>query len=121
MLKDLQITVPNVNQRDRIPLAAIETVADFIAETFKPEKIILFGSYAYGQPKPWSDVDLLVVANTNDPKTMQRDINLSFVHPFGLDILVRTPQEIEERVKQGDFFLEEAVTKGKVLYEFVGP
>ena len=55
------IDVPNVNERERIPPEAIQAVADRIAEEFDPDKIILFGSYAYGDPKPWSDVDLLVV------------------------------------------------------------
>ena len=117
MLKDLNIQVPNVNERDRVPMEAIQVVVDHIAQTFKPERIILFGSYAYGQPKPWSDVDLLVVLETDNPKQVQMDINLSFAHPFGMDILVRTPQEIEYRIPLGDYFLRDIVSKGKVLYE----
>ena len=117
MLKDLNIQVPNINQRDRVPKEAIQRVVDHIAETFDPEKIILFGSYAYGEPKPWSDVDLLVVIETETPKQMQLDIVLSCYDPVGLDILVRTPQEIEDRIQLGDFFLREIVSKGKVLYE----
>ena len=88
---------------------------------YGPQKIILFGSYAYGQPKPWSDVDLLVVKETDNPKQLQLDINLSFRDPFGLDILVRTPQEIEHRVPLGDYFLRDIVSKGKVLYERPNP
>ncbi len=98
-------------------MEAIQAVVDHIAQTFEPEKIILFGSYAYGQPKPWSDVDLLVVIKTEAPKQMQMDINLSFRDPFGLDIMVRTPEEINHRIPLGDFFLREIVTRGKVLYE----
>ncbi|MBN1992578.1 MAG: nucleotidyltransferase domain-containing protein [Anaerolineae bacterium] len=100
-----------------MPLDAIQAVVEHIAQTFAPEKIILFGSYAYGQPKPWSDVDLLVVTETEDPKKLQRDISVSFRDPIGLDILVRTPQEIENRISLNDFFLREIVTKGKVLHE----
>lgn len=117
MLKDLKIQVPNINERDRVPMEAIQAVVDYIAQTFDPERIILFGSYAYGEPKPWSDVDLLVVIQTENPKQMQLDINLSFRDPFGLDILVRTPQEIEHRIPLGDYFLRDIVSKGKVLYE----
>ena len=117
LLKDLNVRVPNINERDRVPIEAIQAVVDHIAQTFGPEKIILFGSYAYGQPKPWSDVDLLVVIETETPKQMQMDINLSFRDPFGLDIMVRTPEEINRRIPLGDFFLREIVTKGKVLYE----
>lgn len=117
MLKDLNIRVPNVNERDRVPMEAIQAVVDHIAQTFDPEKIILFGSYAYGRPKPWSDVDLLVVLETDNPKQIQMDINLSFQDPIGVDILVRTPQEIEQRIPLGDYFLCDIVSKGQVLYE----
>jgi predicted nucleotidyltransferase len=102
-------------------MAAIQQVADYIAQTFEPQKIILFGSYAYGEPKPWSDVDLLVVKEVDDPKQMQKEINLSFIDPFGLDILVRTPQELAHRIPLGDYFLRDIVTKGKVLYERTDP
>jgi predicted nucleotidyltransferase len=121
MMKDLGIKVPNINERERVPMEAIQAVVDYIARTFAPQKIILFGSYAYGQPKPWSDVDLLVVKETDNPKQLQLDINLSFRDPFGLDILVRTPQEIEHRVPLGDYFLRDIVSKGKVLYERPNP
>jgi HEPN domain-containing protein/predicted nucleotidyltransferase len=117
MFKDLNLRVPAVNERERVPLEAIQAVVDHIAQNFNPEKIILFGSYAYGQPKPWSDVDLLVVLETDDPKQKQKEINLSFHAPFGLDILVWTPQEIEQRIPLGDFFLREIVTKGKTLFQ----
>jgi predicted nucleotidyltransferase len=53
--------VSHVNEHQRIPEQAIRAVVKRIAEKFQPEKIILFGSYAYGQPKLESDVDLLVV------------------------------------------------------------
>jgi predicted nucleotidyltransferase len=49
---------PNVSERRRIPMRAIRAVAKQIADTFHPDKIILFGSYAYGKPCPESDVDL---------------------------------------------------------------
>jgi len=116
-LKDLGLTVPNVNKRDKIPLEAIQTVVNHIAQTFETEKIILFGSYAYGTPKPWSDVDLLVIMETDKPAQKQFEIALSFQDPLGVDILVRTPQEIAHRVPLGDFFLREIITKGQVLYE----
>jgi len=56
--------IPNVNERRRIPMRAIRAVAKQIADTFHPDKIILFGSYAYGKPRPESDVDLLVIMDT---------------------------------------------------------
>jgi predicted nucleotidyltransferase len=91
-----------------------------IAETLKPEKIILFGSYAYGNPTPDSDVDLLVVMETN---AVQKDRYLAvsrLLRPrqFPIDVIVKTPKEIEGALKdKGNFFLREIVAKGKVLYE----
>jgi len=117
MLKDLNIHIPNINERDEVPPEAIDRVVEYLAQTFNPDKIILFGSYGGGTPQPDSDVDLLVVMQTDNPRQMQLTINTSFLHPFGLDILVRTPAEIRQRVAAGDLFLRQAVTGGKIVYE----
>lgn len=114
-----QLRPQDIDRRKRIPMRAIRTVANIIAEKFDPEKIILFGSYAYGHPKPWSDVDLLVVMET---KLTPREQRLEIVRalsprPFGIDIIVRTPGELERRLALGDFFLREVVSKGKPIYE----
>jgi predicted nucleotidyltransferase len=91
-----------------------------IAEILKPEKIILFGSYAYGNPTPDSDVDLLVIMKTN---ASQKDRYLAVsrvLRPrqFPIDIIVKTPNEINRALKtQGNFFVREILAKGKVLYE----
>ncbi len=58
------LTVPTIDVRKRIPQVVIHRLARQIAKQFKPQKIILFGSYARGKPRPESDVDLLVVMNT---------------------------------------------------------
>ncbi len=89
-----------------------------IARKLRPQKIILFGSYAYGNPTPDSDVDLLVVMKT---KASRKDRYLAVSRilrprPFAVDILVKTPQEIRTAIKNGDFFIEEIYTQGKVLY-----
>lgn len=117
MLKDLKIDLPTVNERERIPPQAIELVVDHIVQTFKPEQVILFGSYAAEQPEPGSDVDLLVVLETENSRQAQLDVALSFQAPFGLDILVRTPEEMRSRLGSGDTFLHNIVTSGKVLYQ----
>lgn len=106
-------------ERRRIAMRAIRAVARRIAERFQPKKVILFGSYAYGKPGPESDVDLLVVMRTSLRSRQQRlEISRALSpRPFPLDILVRTPEELEERIAQGDAFLREIVTRGKVLYE----
>ena len=103
----------------RIPRREIKAVVRRIAEKFDPERIILFGSYAYGKVHEFSDVDLLIVLNTKErPRTKQIEISRALSpHPFGMDILVRTPQQIKERIPMGDYFLREITTRGKVLYE----
>jgi predicted nucleotidyltransferase len=90
-----------------------------IVDELNPEKIILFGSYAYGIPNPHSDVDLLVVLKTN-ASLKERSWKVSRLllpRPFPVDILVKTPKEMETALKAGDFFLKEILTRGKVLYE----
>jgi predicted nucleotidyltransferase len=91
-----------------------------IVSELKPEKIILFGSYAYGNPTPDSDVDLLVIMKTK-AKEIDRYVavsNLLYPRQFPVDILVKTPKEMEaEARKKGNFFLREILNKGKVLYE----
>jgi predicted nucleotidyltransferase len=86
----------------------------------KPEKIILFGSYAYGKPTPDSDVDLLIVMKTRS-NAIDRYVavsNILYPRDFPVDIIVKTPKEIkEEEKKRGNFFLREIITRGKVLYE----
>jgi predicted nucleotidyltransferase len=100
-----------------IPRSAIRRFARRIADKFDPEKIILFGSFAYGKPHQWSDVDLLVVMPAREELTKAARIQLAFEPVFPLDILVRTPQRLRRRLAEGDSFLHEVVSKGIVLYE----
>jgi predicted nucleotidyltransferase len=102
-----------------IPLSAIRRFVRQIAERFHPDKIILFGSYAYGQPHAESDVDLLVIMPTRNAIDQAIRIDLAFERPFSLDIHVRTPYQIKQGLKEGDcdWFLREVMEKGKVLYE----
>jgi predicted nucleotidyltransferase len=100
-----------------IPLSGIRRFARRIAERFDPEKIILFGSFAYGTPHEWSDVDLLVVMPTYDEIRQSIRIILAFDREFPLDLIVRTPQRLRRRLADGDSFLNEVVTKGIVVYE----
>jgi predicted nucleotidyltransferase len=98
--------------------AYIEDVCRRIAEEFKPEKIILFGSHAYGQPTPDSDLDLLVVMQYEESyfqQAMKIRRRLGLVTP--MDILVRTQEELQYRLDIGDRFMQEIVERGKVMYE----
>src|SRR5208283_596704 len=100
-----------------IPLAAIRRFARRIAERFQPDKIILFGSYAYGKPHEESDVDLLVIMRTRNAIDQSIRISLAFEQLFSLDLIVRTPWQIERGLKDDNWFLREVIEKGKVLYE----
>lgn len=96
----------------------IRELADRIAREFKPEKIILFGSHAWGRPGPDSDVDLLVIMPfEGKPNRQSVEIRLKTRPGFPMDLLVRSPQKVKERLEMGDCFMEEIVTRGEVLYE----
>lgn len=101
-----------------IEMGEILEISKAIYHNFKPDKIILFGSYAYGDPQADSDVDLLVVLPYEGNGLRKTSEILQKIQPkFAIDLLVRTPGEIEQRLAWNDFFLHEILEKGKVLYE----
>lgn len=106
-----------VTIRRRISQRAIDAVVRQIIDQFQPQQIVLFGSYAYGKPRPESDVDLLVVMDTLLKETEQAvRICQAIDYHFGLDLIVRTPDNLARRLALGDGFLREVLDKGKVLY-----
>jgi len=114
----MTLAAPTVDERMRIPDEVIRDLVARIAERFRPRRIILFGSYAYGQPRPESDVDLLVVMDTTLRETQQALQIRQHVNPlFGVDLLVYSPAKLEQRIKLGDSFLQEVTEKGLVVYE----
>jgi len=99
-------------------LEGIRSVTRQIVHQFHPQKVILFGSYAYGQPTEDSDVDLLVVMDTDEPPLhAAAQIAATIEHPFPLDIVVRTPAEFAAAVQRQGVFATEVATKGVTLYE----
>src|SRR5262245_48916672 len=100
-----------------VPMSAIRRFARAVAERFDPEKIILFGSHAYGTPHDDSDVDILVVMPTRNQIDQAVRIRLAVTAPFPMDLLVRTPHYLAKRLNLGDSFLREVVSRGRVLYE----
>lgn len=114
-----QVKRTRTRKNGHIPSRAIQSVVKKITARFDPERVILFGSYAYGKPHAYSDVDLLVVMKTQErPRAKQIEIVRALSpHPFGMDILVRTPEQLEQRIRLGDTFMQEITQKGKVLYE----
>ena len=92
-----------------------------IVKEYKPQKIVLFGSYAYGKPDEDSDIDLLIVKDTNQ-RMADRFVEVKrLIYSPDLRVpvspLVYTPQELQKRLEMGDDFIKEILSKGKVLYE----
>lgn len=100
-----------------VPKWVIRRFARQVAEQFLPEKIILFGSHAYGKPHADSDVDILVIMPCRNQLDQAFKIHDRLRPPFPLHITVRTPYNMGWRLAEGDDFLQEITAKGKVLYE----
>jgi uncharacterized protein len=96
----------------------IEDLREQIVQVAQPQKIILFGSYACGQPHENSDVDLLVVMPFEGSAQRQAFKIRTQIHASrALDMLVRTPEYIAEQLAMDDFFLQEITQQGQVIYE----
>jgi predicted nucleotidyltransferase len=98
-------------------MRVIRRFARQVAERFQPDKIILFGSYAYGTPHADSDVDILVVMPCRNQIDQAVKIHTLLLPPFPMDIIIRTPHNMAWRLAEGDSFLREITSKGKTLYE----
>lgn len=100
-------------------LAEIQSYCAAIARAFRPEKIILFGSHACGRPHADSDVDVLVVMPRRERLGRRPALAIRRRVPasFPVDILVRPPRLLAERLREGDSFLCEVMEKGRVMYE----
>lgn len=99
-----------------VPVREIRQFAHQVAERFQPDKIVLFGSYAYGTPHADSDVDILVVMPARNQIDQACRIDDVFDPPFPLDLIVRTPKNLALGLAEVDSFLREVMAKGKVLY-----
>ena len=102
-----------------IERSRIQAFVDEVVRQFRPKRVVLFGSYAYGQPNEDSDVDLLVIMPARNQHDQAVRIRWEVPAPFPMDLLVRTPKNMEWRLREGDSFLREIMSRGKVLYEKV--
>ncbi|MBI4660717.1 MAG: nucleotidyltransferase domain-containing protein [Verrucomicrobia bacterium] len=102
-----------------IDWADIRRYCDAIAREFKPQRIVVFGSYAYGNPTDDSDVDVMVVMPFSRKRRVRPSLEIRrrIAAGFPVDILVRTPEEIVRRLRWGDSFILEVMTQGRVMYE----
>ena len=97
----------------------IKKIADIIIKKHKPEKIFLFGSFAWGKPERDSDVDLLIIKKSRKPsRKLAQEIDQSLTQrEFPIDILVYSPEYLAKRISLGDFFAQKIVAEGTLLYE----
>lgn len=96
----------------------LEKIKELIVDKYKPEKIILFGSYAWGKPNKDSDFDLFVIKKSNKTRR-QRQIDVQtiiFGSDMPVDVLVYTPKEIGIRLDINDMFIKKIINTGKVAY-----
>lgn len=101
-----------------IKMEQILALSDAIAREFKPDRIILFGSYAYGVPREDSDIDILVVLPFTGKSTRKALEIVGKVRPvIPLDLLVRTPEQVNERIANNDWLMRDVMEKGRTLYE----
>jgi predicted nucleotidyltransferase len=100
-----------------VALRDIQKIVQQIVDHFHPQKVILFGSYAHGTPTADSDVDLLVMMETEEPSLhVAARIAAAVDHPCALDILVRSPSDLEASLARKGVFATEVLTTGIVLY-----
>ncbi len=108
-----------MEQSKKIP-ATLEQNVELLKACYRPEKIILFGSWAYGVPSEESDVDVLIIKRTDQPFHKRWAEVYRIVSPLGRGVdfspFVMTPEEVLSRQRARDPFIEEILMRGKTLY-----
>jgi len=96
----------------------IHAFVDEVVRQFRPKRVVLFGSYAYGEPNEDSDVDLLVIMPHKEHSAVQAAEILKCIRAgFPVDLIVRSPQTIQQRIEMDDYFITEILGQGETLYE----
>ncbi|HEX7665501.1 MAG TPA: nucleotidyltransferase domain-containing protein [Polyangiaceae bacterium] len=97
---------------------AIQELVDRIVAAFHPERVVLFGSRAYGEPRPDSDVDLLVILPfEGTPYRMAVEILQTVQPTFSVDVLPRRPEDTMNRYRLGDPLIRDALDRGETLFD----
>ncbi len=109
---------PKAKERLEQAKKQLRLISKRIEANYKPEKIILFGSIAKENITDSSDIDLLIIKNTQkDPWARLKEVDRLVDHNFPTDFLVYTPKEIKKELEEGNSFIEDALNNGKVIYE----
>ena len=98
----------------------INTIVQKLVTEYSPRRVILFGSYAWGEPGPDSDIDFLIIKDTSE-RFIDRYVKVQHIltgthHGYPVETLVLTPREIENRIAIGDKFIGEILDRGEPLY-----
>lgn len=106
--------------KDKQTKEIIATIVKKIKKEYQPEKIILFGSYAWGKPTKHSDIDLFIIKETHE-RHIDRSVRVAEILDeeggvFAIEPWVYTPGEVSQRLKIGDPFIKKIIEKGKILY-----
>lgn len=106
-------------RRRQVTNRLLAEISNRIVRAFHPDKVVLFGSYAYGKPHVYSDIDLFVIMRSSErmARRIMKVDKVARVPRLPMDILVFTPAEVRARRARGDSFVEEVLTKGRVLYQ----
>src|SRR5712691_4919735 len=97
-----------------IERSRIQAFVDEMVRQFRPKRVVLFGSYAYGQPNEDSDVDLLVIMPHQGHSAVQAAEILKRIRAgFPVDLIVRSPQAIRQRLAMDDYFITEILEQGE--------
>jgi len=105
-----------------VAMDKIQSFVDRLVEAYEPERVLLFGSYAWGNPTDDSDVDIMVVMPCDVQSAYKAAEMRSRLRPgFPLDLIVRTPETIAQRLAWNDYFLLDIFEKGIILYESAHP
>lgn len=106
--------------QDKSVKNVVLSIAEEIKKKYHPEKIVLFGSFAYGKPSKDSDIDLLIVKDTKerpiDRRVRVRQLVSNLRKGYAFSPIVITSAEMSQRLKIGDQFLKEILSRGEVLY-----
>ncbi len=116
-LRGLATIMTTVAERKALLEKSLERIVAILIKEYRPEKIILFGSLATGEVSEVSDLDLLIVKDTSLPfYDRLREAALLCPLEVGADLLVYTPDEVEQASRENRFFREEILEKGRVVY-----
>jgi len=104
--------------RRRLLEAELQRYLSLLRDRYRPERVLLFGSLAVGDTGEWSDIDLVIIKETNQRFLDRIKEVMQLLRPrVGVDILVYTPAEFARLSQERAFVRDEIMGKGRVVYE----